>query len=149
MSIFRTTRTVRFSHCDPAGIIFYPRYFDLIHEAKEDWFKEALDWPFAPMISEMRNGFPIVRLEADFRGPSRIGDELTIALWVPVLGGASMHLHYAVTCNGAPRLDARTVIVHVNLDTGRPLPIGEALRARIEGFRGEGASAGAASAAGR
>jgi 4-hydroxybenzoyl-CoA thioesterase len=134
------------SHATTAGYL-HPRYFDLIHEAK-DWFG-GLDWPFASMIGEMRNGFPIVRLEADFRGPSRIGDELTIALWVPVLGGASMHLHYAVTCNGAPRLDARTVIVHVNLDTGRPLPIGEALRARIEGFRGEGASAGAASAAGR
>ena len=147
MSIYRTNRTVRFSHCDPAGIIFYPRYFDLIHEAKEDWFKEGLDWPFASMIGEMRNGFPIVRLEADFRGPSRIGDELTIALWVPVLGGASMHLHYAVTCGDEPRLDARTVIVHVNLDTGRPLPIGDALRARIERFRG--GPAGAPSTGGR
>ena len=80
MSTFVTTRTVRFSHCDPAGIIFYPRYFDLIHEAKEDWFEDALDWPFAHMLGEMQNGFPIVRLEADFRGPSRIGEELTIAL---------------------------------------------------------------------
>ena len=139
MSIFRTTRTVRFSHCDPAGIIFYPRYFDLIHEAKEDWFKEALDWPFAPMISEMKNGFPIARLEADFKGPSRIGDELTIALSAPHVGTSALHLHYAVTCGTEPRLDARTVVVHVNLETGRPVPIGDALRARIARFRGEAA----------
>ena len=135
MSVFRTTRTVRFSHCDPAGIIFYPRYFDLIHEAKEDWLKEALDWPLATMIGEMRNGFPIVRLEADFRGPSRIGEELVFALRAPVVGGASLHLHYEVTCDGEPRLDARTVVVHIDLTTGRPQPMGDALRARIERFR--------------
>jgi 4-hydroxybenzoyl-CoA thioesterase len=135
MSVYRTTRTVRFSHCDPAGIIFYPRYFDLIHEAKEDWFKEALDWPFGTMIGELKNGFPIVRLEADFRGPSRIGEELLIALRAPVVGGASLHLHYEVTCGGQPRLDARTVVVHIDLTTGKPQPMGEALRARIERFR--------------
>jgi len=136
MNTFRTRRTVRFSHCDPAGIIFYPRYFDLIHEAKEDWFKEGLDWPFRYLIDELQQGFPIVRLEADFRGPSRIGDELTIALSVPEIGSASLHLHYAVTCGGEPRLDARTVVVHVDLTTGKPQPIGADLRARIERFRG-------------
>jgi 4-hydroxybenzoyl-CoA thioesterase len=136
MNAFVTTRTVRFSHCDPAGIIFYPRYFDLIHEAKEDWFRDALDWPFAHMLGTMQQGFPIARLEADFRGPSRMGEELTIALTVPVVGGASLHLHYAVTCGGAPRLDARTVVVHIDLASGRPVPIGDDLRSRIERFRG-------------
>jgi len=135
MNSYVTTRTVRFSHCDPAGIIFYPRYFDLIHEAKEDWFSEVLDWPFSHFLGTLRQGFPIVRLEADFRGPSRMGEELAIALSVPVLGTASMHLHYAVTCAGAPRLDARTIVVHIDLDTGKPLPIGDELRQRIERFR--------------
>jgi len=135
MNTYVTTRTVRFSHCDPAGIIFYPRYFDLIHEAKEDWFAEALEWPFAHMLGTLRQGFPIVRLEADFRGPSRIGEALTIALSVPVLGGASLHLHYAVTCGGEPRLDARTVVVHIDLASGKPTHIGDDLRHRIERFR--------------
>lgn len=144
MNAFVTTRTVRFSHCDPAGIIFYPRYFDLIHEAKEDWFRDALDWPFAHLLGTLQRGFPIVRLEADFRGPSRMGEELAIALTVPEIGGASLHLHYAVTCGGAPRLDARTVVVHIDLATGRPVPIDAELRARIERFRG---AAGAAQGA--
>lgn len=135
MSTFRTARIVRFSHCDPAGIIFYPRYFDLVHEAKEDWFREALDWPFDAMIGDLKNGFPIVRLEADFRGPSRIGEELVIALRAPVVGGASLHLHYEVTCRGEARLDVRTVVVHVDLTTGRPQPMSDALRERIERFR--------------
>ena len=137
-----TTRTVRFSHCDPAGIIFYPRYFDLVHEAKEDWFRDALDWPFAQMLGRMQQGFPIVRLEADFRGPSRMGEELTIELSVPEMGSTSLHLHYRVTCEGEPRLDARTVVVHVDIRTGKPVPIGEDLRRRIERFRGAAPAAG-------
>jgi 4-hydroxybenzoyl-CoA thioesterase len=140
MNTYVTPRTVRFSHCDPAGIIFYPRYFDLIHEAKEDWFREALDWPFPHMLGTMKQGFPIARLEADFRGPSRMGEVLTIALSVPVLGSSALHLHYAVTCNGEPRLDARTVVVHVDLATGKSVPIGDDLRARIERFRGADAA---------
>ncbi len=136
MNTYVTTRTVRFSHCDPAGIIFYPRYFDLIHEAKEDWFRDALDWPFAHMLGERQQGFPIARLEADFKGPSRMGEELTIALWVPEMGSASLHLDYAVTCGGEPRMNAHTIVVHIDLKTGKPTPIGEDLRARIERFRG-------------
>jgi 4-hydroxybenzoyl-CoA thioesterase len=135
MNIYRTTRVVRFAHCDPAGIIFYPRYFDLLHEAKEDWFRDALGWPFAHMVGELERGFPIVRLEADFRGPSRMGEELAIALSVPRVGNASLHLHYTVTCNDQPRLDARTIVVHVDLKTARPEPIGDELRGRIERFR--------------
>ena len=39
---FTTTRKVRFEHCDPAGIVFYPRYFEMINGTVEDWFEEDL-----------------------------------------------------------------------------------------------------------
>jgi 4-hydroxybenzoyl-CoA thioesterase len=140
MSAFVTHRTVRFAHCDPAGIIFYPRYFDLIHEAKEDWFRHGLRYPFAHLITELERGFPIVRLEADFRGASRMGEDLAIALTVARVGNSALHLDYAVTCDGAPRLDARTVVVHVDLKSGRPVRIPDGLRAKIDAFRAGGAA---------
>jgi acyl-CoA thioesterase FadM len=28
---------IRFSHCDPAGIVYFPRFFDLAHATMEDW----------------------------------------------------------------------------------------------------------------
>jgi len=135
MSVYTTMRTVRFSHCDPAGIIYFPRYFDLIHEAKEDWFRYALKYPFAQMFGERRNGFPIAHVEADFTGPSRLGEDLTIALTIEKIGASALHLHYAVACAGEPRMEARTVIVHVELDTGRPVRIDDDLRERLERFR--------------
>ncbi len=39
---FRNDKLIRFHHCDPAGIVFYPRYFVLFHELYEDWFAEGL-----------------------------------------------------------------------------------------------------------
>jgi acyl-CoA thioesterase FadM len=35
---FPTEYLVRFSHCDPGGIVHFPRYFDMVNSAVEDWF---------------------------------------------------------------------------------------------------------------
>jgi len=134
MSAWHTQRTVRFAHCDPAGIVFYPRFFEMVHEAKEDWFREAVGLPFRELIGTRREGFPIVRLECDFHAPSRLGDELDIALGVAKIGGASVHLHYALTSAGEPRLDVRTVVVHTDLASGRPQPIDAELRRRFAAY---------------
>lgn len=34
---FITHKTVRFQHCDPAGIVFHPQFFVLLHEVQEDF----------------------------------------------------------------------------------------------------------------
>ena len=135
MSGFHATRIVRFAHCDPAGIIFYPRYFDLIHEVKEDWFRDALDWSFAKSIVAMKKGFPIVRLTSEFHAPSRLGEELGIVLSVPRLGRSSIAIDYEVSCGGERRADMHTVVVQVDLTDGRSRPIDDELRERIERFR--------------
>jgi 4-hydroxybenzoyl-CoA thioesterase len=36
MARFETTRVLRFGDCDPAGIAYYPRYFDLLNGVVED-----------------------------------------------------------------------------------------------------------------
>ena len=135
MSAFHAKRIVRFAHCDPAGIIFYPRYFDLIHEVKEDWFRDALDWSFAKSIVTMKKGFPIVRLASEFHAPSRLGEELAIVLRVPNLGRSSIAIDYEVSCGGERRADMHTVVVQVDLTDGQSQPIADELRERIEIFR--------------
>jgi 4-hydroxybenzoyl-CoA thioesterase len=129
--------TVRFAHCDPAGIVFYPRFFEIAHEAKEEWFRAVVGVPFQQFVGARGRGLPIVRLEADFFAVSRHGDALDIAITVAQLGRSSLHLHYAIACAGEPRLAIRTVIVQTDLRTGRPMPIDGELRERIEAFRAQ------------
>ncbi len=137
---WHTRHTVRFAHCDPAGIVFYPRFFEIAHEAKEEWFRAIAGVPFQQYIREHGRGLPIVRLEADFFAVSRHGDELDVAITVAQLGRSSLHLHYAFGCSGEPRLAIRTVIVQTDLRTGRPVPIDGELRERIEAFRAQAAT---------
>ena len=39
---FHSDMLVRFSHCDPAGIVFYPQYFIMFNGLVEDWFNQGL-----------------------------------------------------------------------------------------------------------
>ena len=55
---FTTQRKVRFQHCDPAGIVFYPRYFEMINSVVEDWFEEVLQHDFNKLHVESGTGVP-------------------------------------------------------------------------------------------
>ena len=68
---FRTRRGVEFHHCDPAGIVFYPRYFEMLNSVVEEWFGERNGLPFDRMHRIERRGVPTVRLETVFTAPSR------------------------------------------------------------------------------
>jgi acyl-CoA thioesterase FadM len=39
---FTRSVPVRFSHCDPAGIVYFPHYFDMFNGLIEDWYTQEL-----------------------------------------------------------------------------------------------------------
>jgi len=129
---------VRFSHCDPAGIIFYPQYFVIAHDCKEDWFREAVGYPFENMVTRDRRGFPIVKLDAEFTRASRLGEELAFEITVQSMGATSLKLMYRCWLHGRERDEQRmkmlTTLVHIDLDAGRPVPIPDWLRERLQQF---------------
>jgi 4-hydroxybenzoyl-CoA thioesterase len=136
MNRFRTTCRVHFGHCDPAGFIFYPRYFDIVHVAEEEWFRDALDWPFARSVRELKRAFPVVSLATEYHAPSRLGDLLDIALSVQELGRSSLRLAVDVASDGEARASVRLTIVQMDMTTDKAVAIDGELRDRIERFRG-------------
>ena len=44
---FEREQLIRFSHCDPAGIVFFPQYFVLFNGHVEDWFDDGLALGYA------------------------------------------------------------------------------------------------------
>lgn len=105
MSVFEQIVQVRFEHCDPAGIVFYPRYFAMINRLIEDWFAEELDTPWDILHRETQAGVPTVRIEIDFTAASRQGDRLRLSLRVLDVGRASVRL--SITARGAETGDLR------------------------------------------
>ena len=134
---FVARKFVRFSHCDPAGIIFYPQYFLLAHDSKEDWFREGVHYPFEQMITRDRRGFPIVKLDADFSRASRLGEELHFEITVRAVGATSLKLDYRCVCGDEERMRMKTVLVMVDLDKGTPVQVPDWLRERFAAFKVE------------
>ena len=88
MNYFTKQEKIKFKHIDYAGIVFYPRFLEMLNDLIEDWFEEALDRPFSKMHET--NGIPTVDLKIQFKNPARLGEVLTKKLWVKDIGFASV-----------------------------------------------------------
>ncbi|WP_316153724.1 thioesterase family protein [Cupriavidus sp. BIC8F] len=133
---FSIRETIRFHHCDPAGIVFYPQYLVMLHALIERWFDDGLNEPYARLISTRRLGIPVVRLDCEFFSPSQLGDEVTLSLSVERLGHSSIDLHLEVRGtdgDGAEhtRVRVRQTVVLMSLETRRAVPLPPSLRARM------------------
>lgn len=87
-SSFTKQEKIKFKHIDYAGIVFYPRFLEMLNDLVEDWFEEALDRPFSKMHET--NGIPTVDLKIQFKNPARLGEVLTKKLWVKELKNSSI-----------------------------------------------------------
>jgi len=129
---YTTHCPVRFAHVDAAGIVFYPRYFEMLNGAVEDWFAEQLGADFASLHLDRRIGVPTVSLQSEFMAPSRLGTMLEITLSVTKLGRSSLALEIVFAAEGVQRLVARPVLVCIDLDSGQSIAWPEDLRAALE-----------------
>ena len=130
--IFTVQKQVRFHHCDPAGIVFYPQFFYLLHEVQED-FLAHIGFPEHVLIAG-GTGVPIVDLKTEFLGMCRNGDPLTMTLELTRIGNSSMGMQYeihgAASTPGAStiRLRAHGVVVYSQVPHGKPVRIPDNMR---------------------
>lgn len=133
-SPFTSQSTVRFNHTDPASYVFFPRYFEMLQAAVEDWFTIALGISYADLINTHRIGFPTARTECEFFLPSRLGETVDVTVYVEKLGNASLGLVFVGSVKGEERLRARSVLVAISLDDGKSRPIDDDMRVQIEAY---------------
>lgn len=88
MNYFIKEEKIRFKHTDFAGIVFYPRFLEMLNDLVEDWFEEALDRPFSKIHET--NGIPTVDLKVQFKNAARIGEVLSKKLWVKELKNSAV-----------------------------------------------------------
>lgn len=131
---FEREQLIRFSHCDPAGIVFFPQYFVLFNGHVEDWFDEGLGLGYAKVVIGQRIGLPTVALQCEFMKPSRMGERVQLGLAVRELGRSSIKLELTCRKDGELRVRVRQVIVTTSLDDGLSRPIAQNVREAIERF---------------
>lgn len=132
MAAFETQRKILFQHCDPAGIVFYPRYFEMLNAVVEEWFEDGLGVSFDVFHRVHRRGIPTKHVEMDFKAPCRLGETITFSYRVETLRGAGLSARFeARSPDGDRRLAGTQVLVHVDLDNLKPTPFAAPLRAAI------------------
>jgi acyl-CoA thioesterase FadM len=130
-------RIVRFGECDPAGVVYYPVFFNWFHECMEAWFEEGLQQPYAQVIQNI--GFPAKSCESEFFRPIHNGSQITLRLYLSELRQKGFclqfdiyngHLeHHDVISNTTPKKLARgkVICVGIGVQKGdfqfRPMPI--------------------------
>jgi len=122
---------IEFNHCDPAGIVFFPRFYEMISSACENFHKDVSGLPYARMM-QAGQGVPTVRMETDFHAPARLGEVLEFRVEVERLGRSSILFKVTAWEGGVNRLTARMTQAFVQGLKARSWP--EEVRARIEGF---------------
>ncbi len=123
---------VEFNHCDPAGIVFYPRYFEMCNSVVENFFAEGVGLSFAEMHRDIGSGVPTVNISSDFHMPSRLGDKLTFSLGIERIGSSSASLLIEGHCGSERRLTLRPTIVWIKSGKAEKWP--EHIREKLENF---------------
>lgn len=125
---------VRFTHTDPAGYVFFPRFFEMFQAAVEDWFTHCLGLNYAEQILRHGVGFPTAHTECDFLHPCRLGEVLELRLVLEAVGRTSLTLRFDGSVLGEARLRARSVLVAIEMQQGRPQPLGVELHERLQAY---------------
>jgi len=128
---FEREYQIRFAHCDPAGIIFFPQYLILFNALVEDWVTDGLGIPYAELLGQRRIGMPIVSLQCDFSAISRMGERVIFELAVERVGNSSLALALDARLGDELRVRSRQVLVTTSLDTHRAIPIPDDMRAAL------------------
>lgn len=118
MTKFTKQQKIKFKHIDYAGIVFYPRFLEMLNDLVEDWFEEALDQPFSKMHET--HGIPTVDLKVQFKQAARIGEMLTKNLWVKELKNSSIICNFEfINQNDQTVLSGELTLVHVKIQDDR------------------------------
>lgn len=143
MAVFTQKVRLSFRHCDPAGLVFHPRYVEMVSETVEAFFADVLGWSYKEMHGPDDSAVPTVNLNMDLKAPAYLHDELTLSLTITHLGNSSAKFNVVATVEGEAdeKFNATSTMVRVKRSAGEdenkgmtPAPWPDAVRAKMKGY---------------
>lgn len=128
---FERSFAIRFGDVDPAGTVFYPRFFQFFHELFEEFLAVQCGLPYEVLVHQRRIGFPTVNIDANFRQPLRLGDQCRIRLTLVKVGRSSLLMDFHTWNKDIPCAAVRITTVCVDLDKRASVRIPEDIRLKI------------------
>ena len=123
--IHRRALTIEWGDCDPAGIVFYPRYFAMFDASTAALFAAALGMPKIAWTKRFGIlGIPMVDTRASFSIPSAYGDEVVIESRVTAFRRSSFDVqHRLLKADGAVGVEGFETRVWTARDPADPARI--------------------------
>ena len=132
------TRAVRieWGDCDPAGIIFYPRYFALFDACTSALIERALGMTKQDYLKVYDfSGHPLVNTHSRFLVATTFGDDVTIETTVTDIRRSSFDVRHRLFKNGTLAVEGMETRVWVRGDptngTMRAAPLPQAVIDRL------------------
>jgi len=113
------TRNVRieWGDCDPAGIVYYPRYFAFFDASTSALIERALGMTKHNYLKAYDFfGHPLVNAHSRFIIPTRFGDDVTIESTVAEFRRSSFDIRHRLRKNGALAVEGLETRVWVRGD---------------------------------
>ncbi len=123
--------TVRLREVDHAGIAFFGRIFEMAHDAWEEVLFAA-GHPMATVAGGTEWKLPLVRAEASFHAPLRLGDAVEVMVSLSAVGRTSLDLAFQLRQGERLLAETRHVHVCVHAETFAPLPLDPVFVAAIQ-----------------
>ena len=96
---------IEWGDCDPAGIVFYPRYFEWFDRCTHHLFEAATGLIKKDMLDKYQGaGIALLEARAEFKAASHYGEDLDIESEVVEFRRSSFFLEHRVTKAGQPML---------------------------------------------
>ena len=116
-----TQRRIEWGECDPAGIVFYPRFFAMFDNATTLLFSAALGMTKYQFLAKYDcAGYPMVDTRARFLKPTRYGDDVEVETQITEFKRSSFNVQHRLTLDGALCVECFDTRVWVERDPGDP-----------------------------
>jgi len=111
---------IEWGDCDPAGIVYFPRYFEYFDISTVGLF-EAVGYRKPELLKAFDcAGFPVVEVRANFLRPSAFGEDVEILSTIPEWGRSSFKVHHRLMKAGELAVEGFETRVWVGHDASRP-----------------------------
>jgi 4-hydroxybenzoyl-CoA thioesterase len=92
---------IEWGDCDPAGIVYFPRYFAILDDCTAHLFERATGITKYQMQKKYDfAGFPIVDVRAKFHVPTRYGDDVVVASQIAEFGKSRFEVQHRLMKDG-------------------------------------------------
>jgi acyl-CoA thioester hydrolase len=126
---FEVRDRVRWSDCDPFGIIYYGAYVRLFQVAEEELFR-ACGLPFSELRVNRGVWIPRKALQMEFHSPAQLDEAVVVRVWFGRIGTTSITMRFEVfrADDRLHRASGSLTVVSVDKATMVPLPLPDEVR---------------------